>query len=91
MNLPEIPELRPALSLLGKEQGYRTLNRLCNLHKALVADGGDYDIDFLTAEDLALGNTFTRAEAEALLFVIADANLTAGDVTQIDQVLKFGW
>lgn len=80
-----------ALELLRKEQGYRTLNRLLDLHKALVADAGEYDLDCLTSEDLAFGDIFTAAEAEALLFVISDSGRDGHDISHLDQMLKFGW
>lgn len=84
-------EVSAALATLKKEQGYRTLNRLFDLHKAMRKEFGDYDLDCLTAEDLAMGNIFTQAEAEALLFVISDSGRDGNDVSHLDQMLKFGW
>lgn len=86
-----LPETTAALELLRKEQGYRTLNRLLDLHKAIRKEFGDYDLECLTADDLSMGNIFTQAEAEALLFVISDSGRDGNDVSLIDQMLKFGW
>ena len=85
MNAPQ--ETKQAIHLLKKDT-HRMAGRLCDLSQALAERADSLAWQEMPASRIASTKIFTAAEAEAIVFILAE---TGGDLDSVDHWLIFGW